>query len=399
MNERELRDALARAAREDDGARERSLRVARAAYAGRRPRPRRRRWRAIAVAAALFPVAVAGAAAATAPDSGIGHWVRSVLGAGERDASPALVRLPGGGRLLVQAGESAWVVSSGGARRRLGAYSGASWSPRGLFVVAWRGRELTALDPSGRVRWSLSRPERITLARWGAVDGFRIAYLSGRELRIVGGDGTGDRRFAAARRDVSPAWRPDNTHVLAYVDERGRVSVAAVDSRRRLWRSAPLSGVVELVWSPEGDRLLAVTRRRLVVFDGSGRRLVSREVAPGFAIEDAAWAPRGASVAVVRRRAAANRSEVLLLNAARRLRERVLFAGPGRFGSVAWSPGAARLLLPWPDADQWLFLQPRGGGRLTAVANIARQLTPGAADPAFPGSVEWCCASRRGAEP
>ena len=49
--------------------------------------------------------------------------------------------------------------SADGAKRRLGDYAGAAWSPNGLFVVAWQGRELTALTPGGEVRWSLPGPE------------------------------------------------------------------------------------------------------------------------------------------------------------------------------------------------------------------------------------------------
>ncbi len=75
----------------------------------------------------------------------------------------------------------------------------------------------------------------------------------------------------------------------------------------------------------------------------------------------------------------------------------MLFTGPGRFGDLAWSPSGNRLLIGWPEADQWLFLRPHGAGRLTAVGNIARQFMPGAARPPFPRSVQWCCrAPRRG---
>ena len=400
MNERELRERLRDAAPADD-ARERAWRVVQAAYAEYEPRPRRplrarRRVVALAVAAALLPVGAAGVAAASAPNSPVGEWVRGVLGVGERDAAPALVRVPGGGRLLVQGGDGAWAVFADGAKRRLGGYAGAAWSPRGRFVIAWQGSELTALDPGGRVRWSLARAGRVGLARWSPVDGFRIAYLVDDELRIVNGDGTGDRRYGPARRAVAPAWRPDDAHVLAYVDAHDRVNVAAVDTRRRLWRSAPLRDPVALTWSPDGRRLLATTRRRVVLFGRSGRPLAARAMPAGSAVQNAQWAPRGADVALVRRFAAADRSEVLLLGGTRELRERVLFTGPGRFGALAWAPDGARLLIGWPEADQWLFLRPvrtRGGGRLTAVANIARQFTPGATSPPFPSTVHWCCTS------
>jgi dipeptidyl aminopeptidase/acylaminoacyl peptidase len=392
MNDRELREALRRAAPEDPAARERSWRVVQAAYGEHVPRPRRRRWLLPALMLALAPAVAGGVAAASAPDSSVGRWVRGVLGVGERDARPVLGRVPGGGRLLVQAGGSAWVVSADGAKRRLGAYDGTSWSPNGLFVVGWRGRELTALSPDGRVRWSLAPREPVRFARWGPIDGFRIAYVAGDAVRIVNGDGSDDRALGAAVARVAPAWRPDDRHVLAYAGAGERVSVVAVDSRRRLWRSGPLPGLRALAWSPGGRRLLAVTRRRLVLFDRSGERLGSRAIVPGAAVTAAEWSPRGREIAVVRLRAASGVSELVLVDAARGLRERTLFTGPGRFGGPAWSPDARRLLLAWPDADQWLFLRRHGGARLTAVANVAEQFAPGGARPAFPRSVQWCCA-------
>ena len=389
--DRRVRDALRRAAPGDGGARERSWRVVQAAFDGTAPpRRRRRRWAWLAVLAALTPVAVAGVAAASAPKSDIGRWVRGVLGAGERDAQPVLGRVPGGGRLLVQAGPSAWVVASDGAKRRLGLYSATAWSPRGLFVVGWRGRELTALEPGGAVRWSLTARDRVASARWAPVDGYRIAYVAGSALRIVNGDGTNDHRYGAARPAVAPAWRPDGKHVLAYVDALGRVSVVGVDARSPLWRSR-LADVRSLAWSPSGRRLLVVTGRRLVVFDRGGKRLASRAIPSTFVVDAAEWSPRGGELALVRYSAPADRSELALVDATRGLAERVLFAGPGRFGAPAWSPDAGRLLLPWRDADQWLFLRPHGRARLTAVANIADQFGPGRLRPAFPRAVQWCC--------
>jgi hypothetical protein len=400
VNERELRDALRDAADGGEDARERSWRVVQAAYAGYEPprRPRRRTARALAAAVAVTGVAAAGVAAA-ATDSDVGRWVRGVLGAGEPGARPVLARVPGGGRLLVTAGDSAWVVAGDGAKRRLGRYAGASWSPRGRFVVAWRGHQLAALDPRGRTRWSLARSDRITLARWGPADGFRIAYLTDSALRIVNGDGTGDRRHGPARGDVAPAWRPDAAHVLAYVDRRGRVDVVAVDARRRLWRSAPLAGAVELAWSPDGRRLAVVARRRVLLFDRGGARLAVRAAPTGSILAGAGWSPRSGTLAVVRHRPASGRSDLLLLRPRGGLRERTLFRGPGRFGAPAWSPDGRSLLLPWREADQWLFLRPAGDGRPRAVAAIAGQFRSGTARPGFPRAVEWCCAAPPGTGP
>jgi hypothetical protein len=393
MTERELRDALRRAGGEDAAARERGWRVVRAAYA-QRPRPRRRvRWAPAALIAAVLTVGGAGAAAAAAPESGVGGWVRDVLGVGRPSPEP-MGPLPGGGRLLAHAGASAWVVAPDGSRRRLGHWSGAAWSPHGRFVLAWRGGTLAALEADGDVRWSLTRPSRVRAARWGPVDGFRVAYLSGADLRVVDGDGSGDRALAAALPGVAPAWRPGSPRLLAFADPAGRVQLVHVDTGRRLWRTARLDAPSALAWSPGGRRLLVVTRTRLLVYDAAGRRVATRAVPAGTAAEDPAWAPGGRGIAVVRREEATGRSEVLLLDPAHGLRATVLFAGPGRFGTPAWSPDGRRLLVPWPAADQWLYLRP-GDAHLTAVAGIAEQFTPGRAGPAFADVVSWCCSARR----
>jgi hypothetical protein len=58
---------------------------------------------------------------------------------------------------------------------------------------------------------------------------------------------------------------------------------------------------------------------------------------------------------------------------------------------MAFSPDGRRLLVPWPDADQWLFLSPAREVRIAAVANIGRQFAGGPRRRAFPDAVEWCC--------
>jgi hypothetical protein len=385
MNEREIERRLTRAMHaEYAGPRASAREVVQAAYRERETSRRaRRRVRPIALLAVLTLVVGAAVAAATTPHSGVGRLVRDVLGIGEPHARPALVHVPGGGRLLVQSGASTWVVQPGGARRRIGTYDGAAWSPRGLYIVAWRGGILTATEPSGRVHWSLSRPGRIEAARWSPVDGFRIAYLSGGSLRVVNGDGSGDHRYGPADVGVVPAWRPDNAHVLAYVDARQRVTVAAVDLRRRLWHSGPIRGALAVAWSPNGRRLLVLARGRAAVYDAAGHAIAVRRLA---GVQSGAWSSQG-SLAVVRSRAGI--SELLLLD--RALRGRVIFSGPGRFRRPAWAPDGRSLLLPWPTARQWLFLHPQGSTRPEAVANIASQFAPGARHPAFPRSVQRCC--------
>jgi hypothetical protein len=378
VTERDLREALHRVP-VDEEARARTLRVARAAYREREPVRRRRRWAPALALAACALAAVLVAASLNAPGDALARWVRDVLGAGHPDPKPALVRVPGGGRLLVSSSDGAWAVAADGSRRRLGDYAGVSWSPRGLFVVGWRGGELVAMEPSGRVHWSLARPRRITAARWAPGDGYRIAYLTGGALRIVNGDGTGDRAFAAAA-PVAPAWRAGRAYVLAYADPRGRVRAVNVDTGVELWQTPSLGRVRRLAWSGDGRRLAIVTRRRVLVVASSGSPLRGHAVPRGTAVDDVTWSRTG-RLAEVRR---GPRTSAIVVGG------RTVFTGSGRFGAVAWSPSGRRLLVPWPAADQWLFLDVENG-RASAVANIARQFARGPARQAFPDAVEWCC--------
>jgi WD40 repeat protein len=385
MNGKRLREELQQTPI-DDGARACALGVVRAAFLEVEPARGPRRWTPVLAVVGCVLAIAAVAVAATEPGDAVARWVRDVLGVGRENAKPALVRVPGGGRLLVTAPGSAWVVAGDGSRRRLGDYAGASWSPHGRFVVAWRGGELVALEPNGRVRWSLARPGRIAAARWSAGLGYRIAYVSGRTLRVVAGDGTGDHRHGPAAA-VAPAWRPDGAHVLAYVDRRDHVRVVDVDSRRLLWRSAQVDGPIELAWSPDGGRLLVAKAGGWQLFGAAGLVLARRSE---FGVTDVAWAPRGRRIAVVL--SSSDGSDVVLTDPAGRGRPRELFSGPGRFGPVAFAPDGQRLLVPWPDADQWLFVSPMRGGHVGAVANIGRQFSRGGRRGGFPDTVEWCCA-------
>ena len=117
--------------------------------------------------------------------------------------------------------DGVWVVQADGSKRRLGGWREASWSPFGRFVVVARANELAALEPDGDVRWSLARP-RVRFPRWAGdrID-TRIAYVSGRSLRVVAGDGTGDRLLRRNVASVAPAWLPGEGFRLAYTDRAG----------------------------------------------------------------------------------------------------------------------------------------------------------------------------------
>jgi hypothetical protein len=393
VNERKLRRALLATLPPDEiGAQRRSWRIVRTAYSERVPSPWPIRHRR-PLAAASIGVALL-VAALSPPGRAVIQDVRKALGTekvvGVRRSKPALFSLPAAGRVLVSAPSGVWVVSANGSRRNLGAYDEATWSPHGLHVGAVKRNQLVALTPGGELRWVLSRPS-VRHPRW-APSGFRVAYLSGNSVRVVAGDKTGDGRLDAAR-DVAPAWKPGNEHVLAYVDRGGSVNVVATDTRTTLWTATGAAAAqMELEWSADGQRLLAVRRLALrfalIVFDANGLRLQTLEF-PGRPLE-AAFAPKGHRVAVIRR--LGPRSQLLVVDADTLRRQRVVFSGLGRFSDVAWSPGGRWLLLGWPSADQWLFIRSTDVSKIKAVSSLAAQFNPGGTTMGrFPTIEGWCC--------
>jgi dipeptidyl aminopeptidase/acylaminoacyl peptidase len=403
VNEDRLRELLRdRPIPDEDAAEDRAWRVVRAAFDERERAPastvpRRRARLALALAAAIV---LAAALALTPAGAKVGDLIGDVVDPGHQRAEPALTKLPTDGRLLVESASGPWIVQPDGSKRLLGEYDDAAWSPSGLFVAVTRGRELIAVvgdpnrvgEPAGTVRWSLGGPRRVSHPAWtGPSVASRIAYLSGDSLRIVAGDGTDDRQLDDRVANTPPAWRPGHRHLLTYVDRDGRVRLVDTDSGRELWASGRFATDVEsLSWSPDGGRLLVLTSSFYSVLDERGRSIAKGPTRG--AADVAAFSPDG-PIALIRRsggKTFAGRSELVLLDELGR--ERRLFAGPGRFTDLTWSPDGRWLLLSWREPDQWLFIRPRDGKIDDAVSNISRQFDPGAtAEPAFPRVSGWCC--------
>jgi hypothetical protein len=361
---------------------ERTWAVVRAAYEGRIRVTPRRDWRPFAVAAAA---AVVVAAAVTPPGHAVLGSLRDAV-QGERDAAPALFSLPvRQSRLLVNSAEGAWVVQADGSKRLLEGYRDASWSPNGLFLAALHGHELRALEPNGDVHWSVGRPG-LSAARWSTegTGDERVAYLSRTTLRVIGGDGRGDRALARGVARVPPAWRP-RSHVLAYVSRSGRIVVRNVDTGAIQWTSAAQQRPLELEWSGDGAYLLARGATSITVFSYAGEQQLT-PLGPGAArVVDAAFLPLSHALAFVQR--AAGRSTVWFYpqlrpdaTAARRV-----FAGAGDFDRIAWSPDARWLLLSWRSADQWLFIRSAAVRKVIPVSGIEEAFGPGAT------LAGWCC--------
>ncbi|MHB8642050.1 MAG: WD40 repeat domain-containing protein [Gaiellaceae bacterium] len=314
----------------------------------------RKHARELALSAAVVAVL---AAAFTPPGHSVVNSIRDAVGRtkveGVKNAHRELVQLPAAGPLLLQSARGPWVVQPSGARRFLGAYTMASWSPHAKFVAAVRYRhELVALDPKGNIRWVRGRKQLVRFPRW-SYEGFRIAYLSNDTLRVITGDGLTDVGLGSADPSVPPAWKP-GTHVVAWVGTDGNVLVRDADQLRAApTRLHETKRVIALGWR---------TAQLVVVH------------APAAA---AAFAGDGTVARVVR---AAGRSRVYVA-------DHVVFSGAGAIGSLAFSPDSRWLAVGWQSADQLVFirLQPP---KLDAVSNVTRQFGPH-----FPTIAGWCCSS------
>ena len=361
-------------------ARERTWRVAEAAFAERQPAPQRSRPR-LATAFAIVVVGAVAVAAFSSPGQALLRSIRETVGV--RGSQSALFSLPASGQLLVHSDSGIWVVQTDGSKRRLGAYASASWSPHGLYVAATRRNALFALTPTGQERWSLARPT-VRSPRWaGTKTDTRIAYTSRNRPRVVGGDGRDDIGIGPDL-DAGPvalAWRPGRRHLLAYALVRqGLIYVVDTDANaEKIWGATIAGRVTRLEWSSDGRFLLAFAPRGLRVYDAWGRVVARDDPSDGTRDADATFLPRTSDVAVVRVHGA--QSDVFLLGSGRSL-----FHVAGRLGQLEASPDSRWLIVAWSDADQLLFVPVRGG-RVRAVANISTQFR----SQTFPRIEGWCC--------
>lgn len=391
---------------EEVEAKRRAWRVAEAAFEERReaaPAPPRR------FAGLRRPALVAAGAAAivaiglTPPGSAVADWLGDAVRFVVDDDRPAtraagVDELPGGGRVLVSAipreGGSAetWIAGGGDRRRLLAGAHEVTWSPHARFVAVASGEELFAVDLEGRRRWTLATSAPVETVEWSP-DGFRVAYVARDELRVVAGDGTGDRRVAgptpaergtrSSPRFWSLAWRPGTAaHVLAFV-KRDSLFLADLDQRRVLWRVTARDHPT-LAFSPGGDRLLLAGGDGIRILRTRDGRTLARLPGRGrMLLGGATWDRTGHRFAVVHE--TSRRNELLLgRRDGDRIRLRRLFTGED-LDLVGFSPDNRWLLVGWAESGSWLFL-PVAGGRPRQLANVARRF-----DAREVRALGWCC--------
>jgi hypothetical protein len=381
---------------DESAAQERAWATVRAAYRDRPvPAPTRGRARI-----ALVPIAAAilGAIALSPAGASVTRIINRALSTGRPGhiaRAPAL-SLPGPGELLLSGSRGTWVVPAHGAARRLGAWTQASWSPRGKYLAVASAGALAAIDPTGKLAWRV--PERgASDPEWYSPNGYRVAYRSGSDLREIAGDGRGDHLLATHVAPIAPAWRPGHEFQLAYVTRRGAVVVRDGDTGIRVWRSAPHPGrPVALSWSPTGTRLVLVT--------SAGAWLYLPGQAPPLRVAlpirgpvlAATASPDGRWLAVVRGQTARGHGgpptspqlQIADLTVPARAPRTLLSGIP--VSQPTWAPNSRWLLVAWSTADQWWFVRPTGPTRVIAESRVAAKL--GRGGPASALELEgWCC--------
>jgi hypothetical protein len=365
------------------GAEERGWEIVRSAYRERAPAARRRSFRRPVAGLAAAVVLICGLALSPAGAT-VGRLINRALGV--EHAAPALFSLPAPGRVLVSGSGGTWTIGSDGSTRRIGPWMEASWSPHGLYLAVAGSDELATVNPRGVAQWTLARPD-VSDPRWYSPTGYRIAYLSGSELRVVAGDGTGDHLLAARVAHLAPAWRPDHPYQLAYLTTHGRLVVRDGDTGATIWSANPGVPIRQLAWSGDGEHLLALSRRRALVYAADGRLLPTRTAPADAPIVDGALAPDGRTLALV----TGGGSGALIIYgvAARHPITRRVLAGAG-LGQVSWSPDGRWVLISWPAANQWVFVRVAGPPRIAAVSRISQQFSAGEGV-RFPRLEGWCC--------
>jgi hypothetical protein len=370
---------------DEPGAEERAWAVVRAAHRQRAPARARRPYRR-AMGALAAAVGLAGAAALSPAGATVVRLIDRALGV--QHATPAPLALPAPGRVLVAGTAGTWTVRADGSTRRIGPWSQASWSPHGLYLTVVGADRLVAVTPRGIPQWALARPG-VSDPRWYAPTGYRVAYLSGSDLRVVAGNGQGDHLLAARVARVAPAWRPDHPYQLAYVSAVGRLAVRDGDTGAAMWSARPAAPIRQLAWSADGARLLVLSPRRALVYSAGGRLLRTLTPPDGAPLTAAALSPDGRRLALLTG-GGDGAVDVYSLVARDPAARRVLAAAG--LGQVAWSPDGSWLLISWPAADQWIFARVVGSPRIAAVSRISQRFSH-RAHARFPVLEGWCCAT------
>lgn len=232
---------------------ERALAASLAALQPTAPARRGIRTAVVVFAAAFVLLAVAAGSLAAA---GALHVSLGSKGKPHAPTSRAL-RLPTGaaGIAAVIDGKLSVLTKSGFRLQGL-RVSAAALSPHALYVAVGIGHSLVAMAPDGRRAWSRAVAAPVSAISW-APDGLRIAYVVGKQLHVIYGNGTHDALIDRSVRAVQPSWRADSL-AFGYVGGGGKGIVYDLAHRSRRVLKTP-TPVTHLAFAPSGTALAFAT--------------------------------------------------------------------------------------------------------------------------------------------
>ena len=144
---------------------------------------------------------------------------------------------------------------------------------------------------------------------------------------------------------------------------------------------------LELAWTRDGRRLAVLLPNALRIYARDGRLLTELRLERGARPAALALHPSGGRAALALTRRGESRVVDVRLGRDPAIRRR-LFSGPGTFSELAWSPDGRRLLVAWPEANQWLLI---GGETPARVCRGLARARSGRTGAGFPRIAGWCC--------
>ena len=124
------------------------------------------------------------------------------------------------------------------------------------------------MDAAGTVKWTLTSRRPVGHPAWSTGLGYAVAYLEGRSLKVVAGNGdpTTNRVLRRDAAPVTPAWRPHSDRVLTYATGSGALTTIDVQTGRTLWTASGRGGTCARV----GTGRPAPRRTRVTFRNGPG---------------------------------------------------------------------------------------------------------------------------------